>query len=185
MAPPKKHRPPHGCRFVRSTVELLQGFALHPQLHLGILLEDLRVASGKQLRYPFVGYASCAQPCGIGRAQVVSPKIGNRCPSQSFRPNGLSSVQVSLSLRAGVPCVVIRIVFIFRAVVGDALNHDFGIVAASERTLRVRPIVFGLALVVGWHRLVSFLTVERTETFDFLLISVSFCVGASIRLCSL
>jgi len=90
-----------------------------------------------------------------------------------------------LSLRAGVPCVVIRIVFIFRAVVGDALNHDFGIVAASERTLRVRPIVFGLALVVGWHRLVSFLTVERTETFDFLLISVSFCVGASIRLCSL
>jgi hypothetical protein len=39
------------CHFVRSTVELLQGFALHPQLHLGILLEDLRVALAEQLRY--------------------------------------------------------------------------------------------------------------------------------------
>jgi len=29
MASPKKHRPLLGCHFVRSTVELLQGFALH------------------------------------------------------------------------------------------------------------------------------------------------------------
>jgi hypothetical protein len=28
------------CQFVSSTIELYQGFALHPQLHLRILLED-------------------------------------------------------------------------------------------------------------------------------------------------
>jgi hypothetical protein len=44
--------------FIRPSVELLQGFALHLQLHLRILLEDLRVALTKQLRYPLVGYAS-------------------------------------------------------------------------------------------------------------------------------
>jgi hypothetical protein len=41
---------PHRYHFVRSTVELLQGLALHPQLHLGIFLEDLRVALAEQLR---------------------------------------------------------------------------------------------------------------------------------------
>ena len=70
-----------------------------------------------------------------------------------------SSVQFRLSLRDGVPRVVIRIVFVFRAVVGDALNHDFGIVAASEGTLRVGPIVFGLAFVVVGHRPWAFLVV--------------------------
>ena len=70
-----------------------------------------------------------------------------------------SSVQVRLGLRDGVPCVVIRIVFIFRAVVGDALNHDFGIVAASEGALRVGPIVLGLAFVVAGHRPWAFLVV--------------------------
>ena len=86
---------PRWCHFVRSTVQLLQGFALHPQLHLGILLEDLRVALAEQLRHPFVGYASGAQPCGIGRAQVVNPKIGDLCPSQSFRPNSLELLEMS------------------------------------------------------------------------------------------
>src|SRR5713101_7039047 len=33
-------------------------FALHLQLHLRILLEDLRVALAKHLRYPLIGYAS-------------------------------------------------------------------------------------------------------------------------------
>src|SRR6266436_860997 len=49
-----------GYHFVGSTVELLQCFALHPQLHLGVLLEDLRVALAEQLSDPFVGYASGA-----------------------------------------------------------------------------------------------------------------------------
>ena len=66
-----------------------------------------------------------------------------------------------MSLRDSVPCVVIRIVFIFRAVVGDALNHDFGIVAASERTLRVGPIVLGLGFVLVGHRPWTFLSVAQ------------------------
>src|SRR4029077_10491938 len=64
-------------------------------LHLGILLEDLRIALAEQLRYPLVGYASCAQPSGIRGAQVVNPKVGNLCPSQSFRPNGLELLEMS------------------------------------------------------------------------------------------
>jgi len=46
------------CYFVGSTVELFQSFALHLQLHLGILLEDLRVALAKHLSYPLIGYSS-------------------------------------------------------------------------------------------------------------------------------
>ena len=45
---------------VGSTIELFQGFALHLQLHLRILLEDLRVALTKHLGNPFVGYTSGA-----------------------------------------------------------------------------------------------------------------------------
>ena len=68
--------------------------------------------------------------------------------------------QLRLGFRDGMPCVVIRIVFIFRAVVGDALNHDFGIVAASEGALRIGPIVLGLAFVVAWHLPWAFLVVS-------------------------
>ena len=66
-------------------------------------------------------------------------------------------LQLSLSLRHRAPCVIIRIVFVFRAVVGDALNDDFGIVAAGEGALRVGPIVFGLAFVVAGNGPSSFL----------------------------
>jgi len=45
------------CHFVGSTVKLFQSLALHHQLHLGILLEDLRVALAEHLGYPFIGYA--------------------------------------------------------------------------------------------------------------------------------
>jgi len=45
-----------------SAVELLQGFALHLQFHLGILLEDLRVSLAKHLRHPLIRNASSTQP---------------------------------------------------------------------------------------------------------------------------
>jgi hypothetical protein len=57
----------HGCvesrRALRRhlaglTIHLFQSFALHLQLHLRILLEDLRVALTKHLRYPLVGCSS-------------------------------------------------------------------------------------------------------------------------------
>jgi hypothetical protein len=48
------------------TVHFFQSSTLHLQLHLRVLLEDLRVALSKHLRYPLVGYSSGAQTCGIG-----------------------------------------------------------------------------------------------------------------------
>src|ERR1700692_2570612 len=77
------------CHFVGSTVDLLQGFALHLQFHLRILLEDLRVALAEHLGYPFIGYASGTQPCGISGTKIVDSKIRNLCPSKSFFPNSL------------------------------------------------------------------------------------------------
>src|SRR5258707_15206353 len=77
--------------FVRPTVELLQGFALHLQLHLRVLLEDLRVALAKHLRYPLIGYSCCTQPCGISGSKVVNPKVRNLCPLKSCPPNGFES----------------------------------------------------------------------------------------------
>jgi hypothetical protein len=58
-------------------VEFLQGFALHLQLHLRVLLEDLRVSLAKHLCDPLVGYAARAEPSGVGRAQIVNAKIRN------------------------------------------------------------------------------------------------------------
>jgi hypothetical protein len=77
------------CNFVGPTVELSQSFALHLQLHLGILLEDLRVALTKHLCHPLVGYPSGTQPRGIRGAKVVNPKVGNLCSPKSFSPNSL------------------------------------------------------------------------------------------------
>jgi hypothetical protein len=50
----------------------LQSFALHLQLHLRILFEELRVSLAKHLCYPLVRYASGAEPGGVGRAKVVA-----------------------------------------------------------------------------------------------------------------
>ena len=74
--------------FVGSTIELFQSFAVHLQLHLRILLEDLRVALTKHLSHPLIGNASSTQPLGIRGTRVVNPKVGNLCSSQSFLPNG-------------------------------------------------------------------------------------------------
>ena len=83
------------CHFVGSTIELFQSLALHLQLHLRILLEDLRVALAKHLGYPFIGYASSTQPCCIRGTKIVNPKIGNLCPSKSLLPNSLQRRLVS------------------------------------------------------------------------------------------
>ena len=46
-----------GRHFIGAAVELLQGLALHLQLHLRVFLEDLRVSLAKHLCDPLVGYA--------------------------------------------------------------------------------------------------------------------------------
>src|SRR6266700_4119587 len=69
-----------------SAVELLQGFALHLQFHLGILLEDLRVSLAKHLRHPLIRNASSTQPRGIGGAKIVDENLG---APKSLAPNRL------------------------------------------------------------------------------------------------
>jgi hypothetical protein len=66
-------------------------------------------------------------------------------------------LQLGLSPRHRPPCVIIRIVFVFRAVVGDPLDDDFGIVTTGKGALRVGPILFGLAFVVAGNGPSSFL----------------------------
>ena len=51
--------------------------------------------------------------------------------------DGISWCDFSLSLHDGMPCIVNRIAFVVRTVVGDALDHYLGIVAAGEGALRV------------------------------------------------
>src|SRR6266851_2936847 len=84
--------------FVRPTVELLQGFALHLQLHLRILLEDLRVSLAKHLSHPLIGYPAGAQPRGIRGSKVVDPEVGNLGPSKGLVPNRLERGLVSAAI---------------------------------------------------------------------------------------
>src|SRR6202007_209692 len=81
--------------FVGSTVKLFQSLALHLQLHLRILLEDLRVALAEHLSHPLIGYASGTQPCRISGTEIVNAKVGDLCPSQSLLPNSLERRLVS------------------------------------------------------------------------------------------
>jgi hypothetical protein len=87
------------CHFVGPTIELYQCFALHLQLHLGILLEDLRVTLAEHLSYLLIGYPSGTQPCGIRGAEVVNPKVGNLRSSKSLLPNSLGAVWCPLGFR--------------------------------------------------------------------------------------
>jgi hypothetical protein len=66
----------------------------------------------------------------------------------ALRPLSLT-LQINLSLVYREPRVVERVVFIFRAVVGDALHDFLRVVAAGEGAFRIRPITFRLAAVSG------------------------------------
>src|SRR5208283_91476 len=59
----------------------------------------------------------------------------------------------------GAACVILRIAFIFRSVVGDALDYDFGIVATGESAFCEGPIALGLAFVFSSHCPLPFLGV--------------------------
>ena len=48
------------CHFVGLAVEFVQCFSSHLQLHLRILLEDLRTTAAKHLCDPLIGYAPSA-----------------------------------------------------------------------------------------------------------------------------
>ena len=61
------------------------------------------------------------------------------------------SREFSLSLDDGMPCVVIRVGFVVRAIVGNTPGDYFWIVTTGEGTFGVSPIVLRLAPVVGGH----------------------------------
>src|SRR5215472_16102415 len=95
---------PRPCTFARQVREplrrpsgfkLLQGFTLHLQLHLRVLFHDLRVTLAQHLRYPFIRYSSCTQPCGINGSQVVDAEIGHLRTAKRFVPNRLEGGLVS------------------------------------------------------------------------------------------
>ena len=70
-------------------------------------------------------------------------------------------LELLLGFRDSMPRIVNRIVFVFPAIVGDALNDHFGVVATSESAFRIGPIVLGLAFVVAGHRPRAFLVVAK------------------------
>ena len=72
-------------------------------------------------------------------------------------------LQLSLSPRYRPACVIIRIVFVIRAVVGDPLDDDFGIVTTGQGALRVGPILFGLAFLVAGNDPPSFLGLAKVS----------------------
>jgi hypothetical protein len=81
----------HRSYFAGSAVELFQGFALHLQLHLRLLLEDLRVTLAQHLSHPFIRHSSSTQPRSITGSKVVDAEIGDLCPPKRLAPNRLES----------------------------------------------------------------------------------------------
>ena len=86
-------------RLASRAVELLQGFTLHLQLHLRVLFHDLRVTLAQRLRYPFIRYSSCTQPCGIKGSQVVDAEIGYFARRSVLRQTVLKGAWYPVGLR--------------------------------------------------------------------------------------
>jgi len=97
-------------------------------------------------------------------------------------------LQLHLSLCNGVPSIIIWIGFIFRAVVGDALDYHFRVVTTGEGAFRVSPIAFGLALVVVGKRAPSFLGLAKVpRRFGWVFVNREFagrvdCIAFLARL---
>ena len=67
-------------------IEFRQGFSLHLQLYLGVLLENLRVALTKQLGDPPVRHSACTAAGSARGAEVVDSGIRNARPLESEPP---------------------------------------------------------------------------------------------------
>lgn len=77
-------------------VQLEQCLPFHLQLHLRILFENLRVPLPQELRNKFVGNSASAQPRGIGRSQIVDPKVWHSSATQRGAPGGLERLLMSI-----------------------------------------------------------------------------------------
>src|SRR5260221_87685 len=61
---------------------------------------------------------------------------------------GASPPQINLSLHESVPGIILGVVFVFGAVVSDALDKHFGIVAAGQSALGGGPGVLGFLFIM-------------------------------------
>ena len=86
--------------FVCPPVDFLKSLSLHLQLHLRILLEDVRVALSKQPNHPFVGHAAGAQSRCVSRAQVVDPKVGNSSSPKCLLPCRIQGPLMTSGIKA-------------------------------------------------------------------------------------
>ena len=77
-------------------VEFRQRLSLHLQLHLRVLLENLRIALPKQLRDPLVGNPSGAEPGGVRRSEIVDAKVSDLGPAKGRVPNGLERLLMAV-----------------------------------------------------------------------------------------
>ena len=93
------------CRyhFIGSAIQLFKSLALHLQLHLRILCEDLRIGLAKHLRYPLVGYSSGTQPCGVCGAKIVRAIGANLAESDSLRAVETRNQVATSLLTTGLP----------------------------------------------------------------------------------
>src|SRR5260221_6686314 len=63
----------------------------------------------------------------------------------------VGAATMSKSFLDGMACVVVWVSLVHRAIVRNASNDHFGVIAASESAIRISPIFFGLAAVSCRH----------------------------------
>src|SRR6266581_1980660 len=107
------------------------------------------------------GMRTCMRRSGYILFLMVSRDRGWDRPARFGR--GISRIQFCLSFLNRQPRVILRIVLVVGAVVGNALDDGFGVVAAVEGPFCEGPIIFGLALVVGGHGSLTFLTLDSVS----------------------
>src|SRR5579863_1723877 len=85
---------------------------------------------------------------------VALLSLAVRCRIEKVRSAGaLSSLfVVGLCFHHRAAGVIFRVRLVFRPVIGDALDHQFRIVATLKSAVGVSPVAFGLALVAGPDR---------------------------------
>jgi len=89
------------CAAISSFSAPCWSLALHLQLHLRVLLENLRVSLPQQLCDPLVGNAAGTEPRRVGGTQVVDAEIRN---ASKYRDRSASIASIHrCGVRSGMP----------------------------------------------------------------------------------
>src|SRR5215472_2039418 len=109
------------------------------------------------------------QPMRCRSDQNMAEMLSKRPQENSFQVVHFTSAR-----RFDDGQVVVRM-FLFAAVVGDPLDHGFGVVSAGKGAFGEGPIVLGSALVIGRHGSPTLLTLDSERVCS----SESSCTGKS------